>query len=496
VYDVDQLPDGTPYVVMEFIEGRTLAEVLMFGPMEIEAVYYVAREILEALTEIHQAGIVHRDIKPSNILLEGDWGDEVRVRLVDFGIAKAVFPETSGHQLTQQGTMLGTPHYMAPEQITAQSLDERVDIYALGVVLYELLSGHMPFDGATVGEVIAAALRDVPRSLRSLRPDVPKTFEAVIMRAMARNREHRFASAHDMLCALHASRLEAQGTPVESPALALASAPTCEQVLTIVPDEHAEGPDAEAPDEEDAEPLLLSRARRPYEDPEVEGDDDTIVERDPETMAMLRKLGGPKGQPVAKSHDAAWLTARAAAVIAVAGLLAWPASLGDGSRSEKPLHGVAKPAQYAEKSPPPSAVTSTAEQLPSVPNLQLSAPQAQPAKTEAQPEAEPPRAQEKDTPNAEPSSMQDNNDPAQKASPRTGDEVERSQARERVSGRDAREDGQRPKHAKKRNTKDVVEPRAKDVLQPNPFDVSPELEVRKPIEPRRPSDANLPANPY
>jgi serine/threonine protein kinase len=183
VYDVDELPDGTPFVVMEFIEGKTLAEVLMFGPLELELVYVIAREILEALIEIHQVGIVHRDIKPSNILLEGAEGEEMRVRLVDFGIAKSVLKGPSDSQLTQQGTMLGTPHYMAPEQITAQELDERVDIYAVGVVLYELLSGRMPFDGPTVGEVIAAAARRWRVSAKNVLPRRTTCFVRSMLRA-------------------------------------------------------------------------------------------------------------------------------------------------------------------------------------------------------------------------------------------------------------------------------------------------------------------------
>ena len=492
VYDVDELPDGTPFVVMEFIEGRTLAEALMFGPMEVDAVYYVAREILEALTEIHQVGIVHRDIKPSNILLEGDWGDDVGVRLVDFGIAKSVLSEPTAHPLTQQGTMLGTPHYMAPEQITAQPLDERVDIYAVGVVLYELLTGQMPFDGPTVGEVIAAALRDTPKPLSSLRADVPKGLESVIMRAMARERDDRFASAHEMLCALHAARVEDQG---------LLPLPTVEEgeqanaqveeprVLTIVPEDD-ERETARAEDADEAEPLLLSKPTHDVAltqaEPESEGDD-TIVESDPETLAMLGNLRAAKK----KTRDFSWYAARIAALLAMIALMAWPAELFDlgawAPTSEQ------APTQNTPSATPSNAPASTsAEALPVPPGTQLSPPSLSPAAVPAQV-----------MPLPEPAEI-------------TDDQLSPDGETQPVSGKSSTDEvaaEKRPKREKRRAEKPAARPApaaaqpaapaapppapAKDIapVEPRPLDLTPNLETRRPPAPRRQLD-QLPANPY
>jgi serine/threonine protein kinase len=203
IYDVDKLPDGTPYIVMEYIAGRNLAELIACGPMEADTACAITREVLEALIDIHEIGIIHRDIKPANIILEEAPGRPPRVRIVDFGIAKTVQPSKAWQPLTQQGAMVGTPHYMAPEQIRGQELDPRVDLYAVGALLYELLSGRPAFSGATLGEVIAATLRDHPARLRELVSTVSPELEAFVTKAMARDRNDRFNTAVEMLAELH-----------------------------------------------------------------------------------------------------------------------------------------------------------------------------------------------------------------------------------------------------------------------------------------------------
>jgi serine/threonine protein kinase len=202
IYDVDTLPDGTPYIVMEYIAGRNLAELIACGPLEVDTACAITREVLEALIDIHEIGIIHRDIKPANIILEESPGRAPRVRVVDFGIAKTVTPHRAWQPLTQQGAMVGTPHYMAPEQIRGQELDVRVDLYAVGALLYELLSGRPAFSGNTLGEVIAATLRDQPTRLTEI-CEVSPELEAFVMKAMSRDRQQRFETAVDMLAALH-----------------------------------------------------------------------------------------------------------------------------------------------------------------------------------------------------------------------------------------------------------------------------------------------------
>jgi serine/threonine protein kinase len=205
VYDVDELSDGTPYMVMELIRGRTLAELLEHGPLSEGEACTIALEALEIVAAVHAESVIHRDIKPANIILQPGPAGGRCVRIVDFGIAKTPVRFGELDALSRPGLMFGTPYYMAPEQISGLALDARADLYAIGVVLYEMLAGVVPYDGPNVSDVIAAALRDTPTPLATLRPDVSRELAAFVTRAMARERHDRFASAKDMLRALQAA---------------------------------------------------------------------------------------------------------------------------------------------------------------------------------------------------------------------------------------------------------------------------------------------------
>lgn len=225
VYFIDELDDGTPYIVMEKIEGPTLAKLIERGPLPIATACNIAAQLLEGLGAIHARGVVHRDIKPSNVILQPRKDGTVRVRLMDFGIGKITgqAPDVTG--ITRQGDIIGTPCYMPPEQLMAQSVDARVDLYAAGVVLYEMLTGRVPYNAKSIAEVVAAVLRDEMPSVRSLRPEVPVQIEEVVARATAKDPTRRYASAERMklaLCAaLRASRAQAprmiaQAEPIQS----------------------------------------------------------------------------------------------------------------------------------------------------------------------------------------------------------------------------------------------------------------------------------------
>jgi eukaryotic-like serine/threonine-protein kinase len=203
VYDVDALPDGTPYVVMEFVPGRSLEALLSHGPLSPRRAVTIAQEVLAALVYVHARGVLHRDVKPANVILH-ESGDKCQVRLVDFGIAKAFAdaPE-QGTRLTQQGTLVGTPHYMAPERLLGEESDASADTYAVGVMLYEMLSGRAPFVGPTLGEVIAAVLRDTPPPLSGLCPHVSAPLIEIVRCAMERDPRARYSSAEGMLRALN-----------------------------------------------------------------------------------------------------------------------------------------------------------------------------------------------------------------------------------------------------------------------------------------------------
>ncbi len=202
IYDINTLPDGTPYVVMEKVSGSTLEELLAQGPLALETVLEIADDLLAALSAVHRVGVIHRDIKPANLILQRESDGAYRVRLMDFGVSKATFREPTDPKLTRVGTVVGTPHYMAPEQITGEAVDARADVYATGVVLFEMLSGRMPFEGESTAEVVAAVLRHTPLPLASLRPEVSPQLESVVMRAMAPRAGDRFLTVRDMRAAL------------------------------------------------------------------------------------------------------------------------------------------------------------------------------------------------------------------------------------------------------------------------------------------------------
>jgi serine/threonine-protein kinase len=182
--------EGTYYIAMEYLDGRTLKELLVRnGPTPIPIAIDYARQILGALAFAHRNGIVHRDIKPHNIVVGGDG----RLKVTDFGIARS-----GTSQMTEVGSIVGTAQYLSPEQARGAPVDPRSDIYSLGVVLYEMLTGKVPFTGDTPVEIAMKHLSQVPKPPSELRPDVPHDLDAVVMRALAKDPEQRYGSAEEM----------------------------------------------------------------------------------------------------------------------------------------------------------------------------------------------------------------------------------------------------------------------------------------------------------
>jgi serine/threonine-protein kinase len=206
VQDVGVLDNGVGYMLMELLHGQDLAQVLAAqGPLPPSFAVDCVLEALDALGAAHAVGIVHRDIKPSNLFLVRRADGSERVKVLDFGVAKARAAEGSDGSLhlTKSGTIVGSPLYMSPEQVrSSKDVDERSDLWSVGVVLYELLVGRPPFDGETFGAVCVAIVSDPLPSIRSVRPDVPPALEAVVARALRKDRTERFASAKEMASAL------------------------------------------------------------------------------------------------------------------------------------------------------------------------------------------------------------------------------------------------------------------------------------------------------
>jgi eukaryotic-like serine/threonine-protein kinase len=189
IYDRGEAED-TYYIAMEFLDGRTLKELIVSrGAAPVNVAIEYARQILSALRFAHRHGIVHRDIKPHNVLVDS----EGRVKVTDFGIARA-----GTSQMTETGSIVGTAQYLSPEQARGGEIDPRSDLYSLGVVLYELLTGKTPFDGETPVEIAMKHLSNPPQPPSKLRSDIPPELDQVVMRALAKNPDDRYQNAEEM----------------------------------------------------------------------------------------------------------------------------------------------------------------------------------------------------------------------------------------------------------------------------------------------------------
>jgi eukaryotic-like serine/threonine-protein kinase len=189
IFAFNQLPDGRHYFVMEYLEGESLTARLERGSMEFVEMRRLLAQICSALEAAHEAGIVHRDLKPDNIWVATQHRSESRIKLLDFGIAK--LNDLTNVNATQSGVSMGTPHYMPPEQAMGRPVDHRADIYALGVVLYQIFAGTLPFNGATAHEIVLKHVTEPPRSPSIHRPIVPAAMERIILDCLEKAPEQR-----------------------------------------------------------------------------------------------------------------------------------------------------------------------------------------------------------------------------------------------------------------------------------------------------------------
>lgn len=216
VYDLGVLDDGTPYLVMERLEGETITERLARErPMPIPVVLDVAVQVLSALVVTHTEGILHRDLKPDNICLVGGDRGPLTVKVLDFGVAEAFNTGVAPSILVSMAAagshaIAGTPAFMAPEQAQGvRDLDARADLYSVGMLLYVMLTGQLPFKAPTAAALLAEIQRVKPIRPRMLRPEVPHSLDVATMRALALDREERFPSAASMMDALEQVQIEA-----------------------------------------------------------------------------------------------------------------------------------------------------------------------------------------------------------------------------------------------------------------------------------------------
>jgi serine/threonine-protein kinase len=272
VLDFNQLPDGTPYQVLEYLAGESLGARLRRGRIPVETALDYARQIGSALAAAHRAGVVHRDLKPENIFLcPTDAGGVVteRVKVLDFGISKIRGSQTVK---TQDQVLIGTPQYMAPEQASGQNaaIDARTDLFALGAIVYEMLGGRPAFSGESVVAVIMNVVTGTPAPLASLAPDVTPAITGAVERALAKKPEARFPDVATFIEALTGKPLQTLGGGGASPAAG--RAPLSQEELmgaTMAPPSAGPSPSAPPPASASmggaptgAPPIAMTRARR------------------------------------------------------------------------------------------------------------------------------------------------------------------------------------------------------------------------------------------
>jgi serine/threonine protein kinase len=205
VQDYGQTPEGESFIVMELLEGRSLGEVLKReGALPVARAVHISLQLANGLAAAHARGIIHRDLKPDNIMLIRRGGDPDFVKILDFGLAKLTGPGAGGMgPKTRTGSLLGTAHYMAPEQAeSSKQIDHRVDVYALGCIIFQLLTGRVPFPGEGFGDVLIKHIREPPPLLSRLNPQVPKGIEKIVLHALAKKPEFRFATMEEFRAAL------------------------------------------------------------------------------------------------------------------------------------------------------------------------------------------------------------------------------------------------------------------------------------------------------
>ena len=233
IFDVD-IQDGRPYIVMEYLDAGSLADRLQAGPLTQAAALQLAAPLADALEYAHQRGLVHRDLKPANVLLRPD-GSPV---LADFGLARPVQADSAA-QITATGAVMGTLAYMAPEQFSGQPTDARADIYSFGVMLYEMLTGRLPFTGDSA-QIMYGHLQQPPPSLRVARPDLPDSIEQLVQRMLSKDpawRPQRMAEVASALRAIAAGTAATgptvQARPATNPTLAAQPGPTAARGLVL-----------------------------------------------------------------------------------------------------------------------------------------------------------------------------------------------------------------------------------------------------------------------
>ncbi|NUO54918.1 MAG: protein kinase [Polyangiaceae bacterium] len=354
VTDTGTLEDDTPFMVMEFLEGRDLDQLIEAeGRLPIMRAVDYSVQALAGLAAAHAMGIVHRDLKPSNLFLAQRPDGTSRVKLLDFGISKVV--DAAGDRAlkagatTSAGAMLGTPRYMSPEQVSsAKSVDLRTDIWSMGLILYEMLTASYPFQGENSGEILAAILTNPVPPVAGLRPDVPDGVAAVVHRALAKSRHERFETAHAMMQALApfaSKRVQALLPDIED----VASVPTVRADRMLAPTQRSEDAVGSRTAATRIETPDLATPEPPPARAELEGAQTKLSSMVPaaERQRSATESTMSVGRGDARGAGWAWKALGAAVVLGLGGVIGLVTAGGSPSATTGATSEGARPAQTA-----------------------------------------------------------------------------------------------------------------------------------------------------
>jgi serine/threonine-protein kinase len=228
--DFGRTENGSFFLALEYVPGQSLRALVAQGPLAAGRAVDFAMQMASALAKAHSLGIVHRDLKPENVMIVTREKEPEQVKILDFGIARVPVEEKNGQALTQLGSVMGTPEYMAPEQALGEKIDARADLYSVGVMLYEMLTGLRPFDAADPVVLLGKLVTEAPPAMSARAPaiQVPAELDAIVMKLLSRDPKDRFASASDLAQALAGFAVAHGFLRGSSPAIpaAVASAPT------------------------------------------------------------------------------------------------------------------------------------------------------------------------------------------------------------------------------------------------------------------------------
>jgi eukaryotic-like serine/threonine-protein kinase len=384
VFDHGQTEDGLLFLAMELLQGRTLAQVIQReGALPPERAIPICAQICKSLREAHGLGVVHRDLKPANVFLLDHADEPDFVKVLDFGLVKAVGREDPSAALTRDGLFLGTAHYIAPEQARNQNPDQRADVYSLGVLLFHLLTGRVPFDGQSPVDVILRHVTERPLAPSTVRPDLrlPMALDQLVLRCLEKDREKRFQSMDEVLVALRLlqpGRVPETLPPPPSSRPALQLAPPQRQLTppqrhVTPPQRHLTPPQrAVAAPQRAVPPSQPSRARRPEEF-------DTPAEHDTAPQQLVPAndwvtgeiVAGPSATDpgLAPRKRRSWGVGLAIAGVVLAGAAAAAVFFFSGSSSGDAPPPAAKPAVAAVPAAAPAAAPAPPAPAPPSPEL-------------------------------------------------------------------------------------------------------------------------------